>query len=211
MGCLKRLIGLAAILGIAAFVYLNKDRIAQKWHGLQEGKAVAETPSAELADTAVAKLQGLADGKRNRIALTQVELQSLLQFKYRQLLPAFVVSPSVELRGNKIVVKGSVPVDRLPQTGELGGAAEFLPDTTELSVTGELLPLRAGRVALSVDQVHASRIPLPHRLVPKALKQLGRVDEPGLAPDAMAVKLPLGAQAAYVRNDSLIFLSNPKQ
>jgi hypothetical protein len=99
-------------------------------------------------------------------------------------------------------------VERLPQLSELGEAAAFLPDTTEVGVTGQLLPLRAGRVALAVDQVRAARIPLPKRLVPGALRKLGRKAEPGLPADALALPLPPGVDAAYVRGDSLVFLKN---
>ena len=211
MGCLKSLIGLVLIAVVAVVLYLNKDRITQKWHGLREGDKVEVFPSRALADSAAVKIDDLGKGRRTRIALTQLELQSLLQYKYKELLPAFVDSPTIELKGNKIAVKGSVPVDRLPSVGELGEAASFLPDTTEVAVTGELLPLRTGRVALTVDEVKAARIPLPHRLIPKALARLGRKDEPGLPSDAMSVKLPPGADAAYVHGDSLIFLTNTKR
>jgi hypothetical protein len=47
-------------------------------------------------------------------------------------------------------------------------------------------------------------------LVAGALRKLGRNDEPGLPDDALAIPLPPGADAAYVRGDSLIFLSNRK-
>lgn len=207
MGCLKRIIGLVLLVIVIAVVYLNRDRIKSKWHGLREGKDNVElVPSQALADSAAEKISALQTGKLERITLTQVELQSLLQYKFRSMLPAFVDSPRIVLKGSKIQVNGRIPVDRLPQVNELGQAADFLPDTTEMSVIGELLPLRAGRVALTVDEVKAARIPLPHRLLPKALRSLGRKDEPGLPADAMAVPLPAGATAAYVRNDTLVFI-----
>jgi hypothetical protein len=205
MGCLKLLFTLLVVAGIATLSYLNRDRIATLWRGDQPDIEVA---SPELARVASEKLADLEAGKKRMIALTEVELQSLLLYKYRALLPAFVDSPRVELNGDKIVVKGRVPLDRLPQFDELGSAAEFLPDTTELGVTGALLPLRVGRIALAVDQVRAARIPLPQRVIPAALRKLGRKDEPGLPSDALALPLPPGADAAYVRGDSLIFLAN---
>jgi hypothetical protein len=165
-------------------------------------------PSPELADAATSKLQQLKNGETRSVALTEVELQSLLLYKYRQLLPAFVDSPRVKIENGKIEVQARVPVERLPQLSELGEAAAFLPDTTEVGVTGTILPLRSGRIALAVDQVRAARIPLPKRLVPGALRRLGRKDEAGLPPDALALPLPPGADAAYVRGDSLVFLNN---
>jgi hypothetical protein len=209
MGCLKSLVGLALVLVLAVFLFLNRDRISGAWHDLRGGKEATELrPSPELAEVAAKKIAQLKAGEAQAVALSEMEIQSLLQFKYRQLLPAFVDSPRVELENGKIVVQARVPVERLPQLSELGEAAAFLPDTTEVGVTGQLLPLRAGRVALAVDQVRAARIPLPKRLVPGALRKLGRKAEPGLPADALALPLPPGADAAYVRGDSLVFIKN---
>ena len=209
MGCLKSLIGLALVLVLAVVLFLNRDRITTAWQDLRGGKEQSEPgPSPELAQVAADKLAELRSGESEAVALSETELQSLLQYKYRQILPAFVDSPHVELDNGKIVVRARVPVDRLPQLNELGEAASFLPDTTEVGVTGQLLPLRSGRIALAVDQVRAARIPLPKRLVPGALRKLGRKEEPGLPADALSVPLPPGADAAYVRGDSLVFLKN---
>jgi hypothetical protein len=209
MGCLKSIIGMALVLVLAVFLFLNRDRISTAWQDLRGGKEATEIgPSPELAEIAAKKIARLKSGDVEAVSLSANEIQSLLQFKYRQLLPAFVDSPRVELEGGKIIVMARVPVDRLPQLSELGEAAAFLPDTTEVGVTGQVLPLRTGRIALAVDQVRAARIPLPRRLVPGALRKLGRKDEPGLPADALALPLPPGADAAYVRGDSLVFLKN---
>ena len=212
MGCLKTIAGLFFILVLAVVVFLNRDRITGGWNDLRGGKEDTELGATpELADVAANKLTNLRDGEVTSVALSEREVQSLLQFKFRQLLPAFVDSPRVELKDGKVTVSGRVPVDRLPQINELGEAAGFLPDTTEVGVTGQILPLSGGRVALAVDQVRAARIPLPRRLVPGALRKLGRKDEPGLPEDALAVRLPSGVDAAYVRGDSLVFLKNGRK
>jgi hypothetical protein len=87
--------------------------------------------------------------------------------------------------------------------------AALLPDTTEVTVRGQLLPLDGGRVAFAIDEVTAAHIPLPRRIVPAALERLGRRDEPGLPRDALALPLPPGAAGAYVRADSLVLLARP--
>lgn len=208
MGCLKLLFTLLVVVAVATLAYLNRDRIAALRRADQPEIKVASPELAQLADEKIADLKS---GRQRMVALTELELQSLLLYKYRELLPAFVDSPRVELNGDKIVVRGLVPLDQLPQIEELGSVAGFLPDMTELGVTGTLLPLRAGRVALAVDQVRVARIPLPQRVIPASLNKLGRKDEPGLPSDALGLPLPLGADAAYVRGDSLIFLSNGGQ
>lgn len=211
MGCLKSLFGLLLALVLAVVLFLNRERMAEAWRDLRGGReATALGPSPELADVAAEKLSDLRSGQTRTVALTQQEIQSLLLYKYRQLLPAFIDSPRVELEDGKVVVHGRVPVERLPQLSELGDAAAFLPDTTEVAVVGQILPLRSGRIALAVDQVRVARIPLPRRLVSGALRQLGRKDEQGLPADALAVPLPPGVDAAYVRGDSLVFLNNAR-
>jgi hypothetical protein len=209
MGCLKSIVGLVLVLVLAVMLFLNRDRITTAWHDLRGGREETQLgPSLELADIAEGKLADLKSGEARSASLSSNELQSLLQYKYRQLLPAFVDSPRVELKDGKVTVQARVPIDRLPSLSELGEAASFLPDTTELAVTGSLLPLADGRVALAVDQVRAARIPLPKRLISGALQKLGRKDEEGLPQDALALRLPPGVDAAYVRGDSLVFLKN---
>jgi hypothetical protein len=211
MGCLKSIVGLGLVLVLAVFLFLNRDRISHAWNDVRGGREETQLgPSPELAEVANEKLAELESGESRAVALSEQELQSLLQYKYKQILPAFVDSPQVKLDNGKIIVQARVPVDRLPQLNELGDAAAFLPDTTEVGFTGQLLPLRDGRVALAVDQVRAARIPLPKRLVSGALRKLGRKDEPGLPADALAIPLPPGADAAYVRGDSLVFLNNAR-
>ncbi|MGQ0814327.1 MAG: hypothetical protein ACT4O1_07655 [Gemmatimonadota bacterium] len=208
MGCLIRsVVSFVLIAVIAVFAFLNRDRIASAWHDLRGGEEPV-LPSPELAAAADRKLDDLKDGRQTSVALTELELQSLLLFKYRELLPAFIDAPKIELNNDKIEITGRVPVDRLPSVSEIGEAATFLPDTTEIAVVGELLPLNGRRAALAVDKVSAARIPLPQRLIPGALRRLGRKDEPGLPKDALAIPLPPGADAAYVRGDSLVFVAN---
>ena len=208
MGCLKSIFWLALILALAVVLFLNRDRVQRVWRDLRGPSDVELVATPEMARAADSRLDRLRDGRVSSVALTETEVQALLLYKYRNLLPAFVDSPRIELDGGKIIVHGRVPAERLPQLSELGEAASFLPDTTEISVVGELIPLGRGRIGLGVDQVRAARIPLPKRLVGPALRKLGRKDEPGLPADALAVPLPPGVDAAYVRGDSLVFLNN---
>lgn len=210
-GCFRRIASLVVLLLLLAAAWLFRDRLREAWQDFRGTREVALQPTPELAERAVARLDSLERGQADRIALSEVELQSLLQYRFAGLLPAFVERPTVELDDDRLRLRGRVPVDKLPSVGELGDASAFLPDTSELTLTGKLLPLDSGRVAIAVDQVTAARVPLPRRLFPGALRRLGRTDEPGLPDDAVAVRLPLGASAAYVRNDSLVLLRRAAQ
>jgi hypothetical protein len=200
--------GVVLLLGLLAWSQWDRLRPLRERIGLS-ARAEEIPASPELAERAGKKLKDLEGGKESQVVFEAHELQSLLQFKFQQLLPAFVDSPTIALENDRIAVHARVPVDRLPSISELGEAAGFLPDTAEVDLVGQLLPLDSGRVALAIEQVRAARIPLPHRLVPKALRRLGRKDEPGLPEDALALPLPAGAAAAFVRGDSLVLLARP--
>jgi hypothetical protein len=183
-----------------------RDRLAEL---IRRDGAAEQVVTQEMADRAGARLDALSAGDSERVALSQPEVQSLLVYRYRQVLPAFVDSPRVELRGDRMRIRARVPVEHLPRISGLGEAAGFLPDTAELSVAGRFIPMGNGRVAFGVDEVTTARIPLPGRFVPGLLREIGRADEAGLPDDAIALTLPAGATGAYVRRDSLIILGRP--
>lgn len=206
-GCVRRIVGLLVLVLLLGAAWLFRDRIRTAWHDLRGTGATGEVASPELADRADRKLAALRDGEAGQVALSGIELQSLMEYRFQGMLPGFLGSPDIEIRDDRLRLRARVPVDKLPRVDGLGEAAAFLPDTTELTVTGRLLPLQPGRAAFAVEDVSAQRFPLPRRLVPGALDRLGRRDEPGLPPDAMALPLPPGAESAYIRRDSLVLLA----
>jgi hypothetical protein len=201
------MIGLVVLLCIVAALYLFRDRVKHEWRAVRGLRDTPEVATPELGTIAADKIEGLRAGKTGRVALGATELQSLLQYKYAGLLPAFAQDPHVELEGDHIRLRVRVPVDRLPDVKGLESASAFLPDTADVEVSGTLIPLQNGRTALGVDAVEASHIPLPARMINEGLRRVGRKDEAGLPKDAIAVKLPDGVKAAYIRNDSLILLA----
>lgn len=205
---MRRVIASAVLLAILAGAFLYRERITLAWRDLRGTGAATVEPSPELAAAAAAKLDQLRDGTADRATLSATELASLLQYSYQGALPGFLGIPVIDLSGERLRLRARVPIDKLPNVEGLGEAAAFLPDTTELTVSGRLLPLTPGRVAFAVDDVSAQRFPLPRRLVPAALERLGRRDEPGLPADAIALPLPPGASAAYIRRDSLVLLAH---
>jgi hypothetical protein len=206
-GCMRRAIVLVLILVLLGGAYLFRGKLKDTWDGIRGRDAVAEAPSEELASASYNRIEELREGKVDRVALGTTELQSLLQYKYMGALPAFASQPNVELKGDRMRLKVRVPVDRIPDVRGLGDVSSFLPDTADVEVAGTLIPLPSGRIALGVETVQAAGIPLPQRMVNSALSRVGRRDEAGLPRDAIAVNLPPGVRAAYIRGDSLILLS----
>lgn len=209
IGCARRAVMALMLLLLLAGAWLFRDRIRTAWNDWRGNDDEVVTPSAELAAGAEAKLDSLRDGSATSVSLSGVELESLLLHRYPGVLPEFLDSPKVELSGDQLRLRGRVPIDKLPRVDGLSEAAAFLPDTTELEVSGRLLPLDSGRVAFGIDDVSAARVPLPDRFISGALTRLGRQDEARLPADAIAVRLPPGAAAAYIRRDSLVLLARP--
>jgi len=204
-GCVRRIFTLLLLVGAVALAWYQRDRIRSVWRSFTARDAAPQVASPALADSAQAKLASLSRD-RERVALSQAEVQSLVQFRVASYLPKYIVAPEVTLERDRIRVQARVPTAEFPRMEELVDVIGFLPDTTVVGITGKLIPLTGPRVGLAVDEVTAARVPLPRGLIPTLLRRFGRKDEPGLPPDALALPLPAGASTAYVRGDSVIFL-----
>lgn len=205
-GCVTRLLSLVLLLIILALAWVYRAELGRAWRDLRGVRADTEV-SRELAAFAEARIRAALDGTGpDRIVLTQSELQSLLAYRWSDSLPDYVSAPTVELADGRIRVGATVPTRIFGVLRDADEIAPFLPDTAELAATGQFVPLDAGYVALEVHEITASRIPLPKRIIPAILNGIGRRDRRGLAPDAMAVRLPAGIVAAFVSGDSLVFL-----
>jgi hypothetical protein len=208
-GCMRRLLTLLLIAVVALAVWRFQGELAGLWNDMRSTRSAAPAePSIELAEGAERKLAALAGRSApEQVVLSEVELQSLVRYRLADALPPFLDSPRVQLEGDRIRVHVRVATDRFPRVPEFREIMGFLPDTTEVAARAQLIPLGRGRIGLAVDEVAAARIPLPKRFIPMVLDRLGRTEEPGLPPDAVAVPLPQGAAGAYVRGGSLVFLS----
>jgi len=207
-GCMRRLLMLAILVAAAAAVWHFRGVIADGWRELRGAREGAPLrTSAELAAAAESKLAALGSrGAPERITLTEAELQSLVDYRLSGALPGFLASPRVRLRDGRVRIEARVMTRRLPDLPELGDFAAFIPDTTDIAATGQLIPLRPGRVGITVAGISVAGVPLPERLIPPILRRLGRTEEEGLPPDAFAVPLPAGATAAYVHGDSMVLV-----
>lgn len=207
-GCLRRLVSLVILVAIGLAVWHYWPTIQAKYRQFRGQPVTAAVSPEEAARTANAKLRALESGSPPaRTALSEDELQALLRTRLQGVLPRWVDSARIRLEGDRVRLSGRVPVDRMPQIRSLGEVAGLLPDTTEVAVSGQVIPLEEGRVALAVDQVTAAHIPLPRRLIPAITGGL-RHGRPGIPADALPLPLPSNITSAYVRGDSLILLSS---
>ncbi len=212
-GCVKNLIGLAVIIALCAVAFLYRGRVKRAWNDLSGGPGaevvVRPATPADVATSANRKLSSIADGPPpDQIVLSTSELQSVMNKRFAGLLPGYVDSARVELQDGKVWLRARVPTSQLPDLKGLGRITQFLPETTSVAISGQLIPLSEGRIAIGVDQITAAKIPLPHKIIPEILSRIRRSTEPGLPSDALAFPLPPGASTAYVRGDSLVILTH---
>src|SRR4051812_22186913 len=211
LGCLRKIVGLFLLVVIVAAAYFYRDRLKRAWHDLNGGpgsESVAQYAPVDLQASANKKLQSIADGAPpDHVVLSSDELQAILSKRFSAILPGYVDSARVELRDGRVHLSARVPTKNLPQLSTLGQVASILPDTTAIGVSGQLIPISDGRVALGVDNISAAGIPLPHRIVPEIIQKIRRASPPGLPDDALDFPLPPGASTAYVRGDSLVLLT----
>lgn len=190
---------LLLVVGMGALGWWLRDDLWRLW----QGDAVPTEVSPEAADLAERKLERLRT-QGEAITLSATELSSLLRYRAPVWATNSIGEPAVSLVGDTIVVTGVVPTDQLPSHPELDQIRGLLPDSSRFEIVGHVRPLNDGRVALEVAEVEFAGIPIPQRYYPDILRRIGRRDEPGLAPTALAVRLPEGVGSARVEQGQLL-------
>jgi hypothetical protein len=142
------------------------------------------------------------------MALGGREVTSVLRYSVPGLIPSGIQDPKVSLQNGRVHLSAEVVLGAFPALPDLGPILGILPDTLEVELEASLMPFGPEESALLVHSLEASRIPIPQRLIPEILRAVGRVDRPGLPPEAMAVPLPAGFASAYILTDSLIISSD---
>lgn len=205
MGCLRRVVGLVALVvaGAAVWLYFGDD-LRAFWDE-RTGSAAPALTGAELSDHTMERIAALRATPGDRLALSETELQSLVDHEYAAFIPAFLASPRVGVNDGRVRLSGRVSTDFIRERVDLGDAAGFLPDTAEVAVRGHLIPSGQGRVGLAVDQVTAARIPVPEALVGRLLRTAGAGSDPSLGERVIPIGLPEPLASAYVHGDSVVF------
>lgn len=208
-GCFRS-IGVGVVLiALAVGAWVFRDRLVAMWQDLRGNDAVVDV-SPELAERAEQKLAIMnRSDPPEHVSLTSAELQSLVAYRMAETLPPFILAPVVTVEDGELRVRARVATEQVAGMRGVGGAEELLamlPDTTDVEAKAHLIPLGGGRVGLAIDDVSAASIPLPARVIPRILDSVGRVDEPGLPREALAVRLPTGVATAFAHGDSIVFV-----
>ena len=207
--CLGKAISLVLLLVVAYAGWRWGPAVfprVEEWLGLETTEeALAPLPTPELADSVVDRVQAFRrSGGEGQLALGGRELTSVLRYSVPGLVPEGIKEPEVELRDGRVHLTARVVLQSFPELPDLGPVLGSLPDTLDVQVEASLLPFGPEEAALVVHALEASRIPIPRRLIPEILRAMGRVERPGLPPEALTVPLPAGLGSAYILTDSLI-------
>ncbi len=166
-------------------------------------------PTQALADSVVERVQAFRRSGDGELALGGREVTSVLRYSIPGLIPSGIRDPNVDFGDGRVHLTARVVLSEFPDLPDLGRVLGILPDTLNVVVEAALVPFGEEESALLVHSIEASRIPIPRRLFPEILRAMGRVDRPGLPPEALAVPLPAGLESAYILTDSLILSSIP--
>lgn len=191
---------LVVVGAVGALGWWYRGDLWRLWQGEPAAPTEVSQEAADLAEGKLARLR--SEGEE--VSLSSVELSSLLRFRAPVWASNTVGDPAVALSGDTVVVSGVVPTDRLPSHPELDRVRGLLPDSSRFEIVGHVRPLDDGRAALEVAEVEFAGLPIPARYYPDVLRRIGRRDEPGLSPTALAVRLPEGVGSARVAGGLLI-------
>ena len=204
MGLLRNLLALIGVAAIGAGVWMYRDKIPWAW---KKNDAAATEVSPAAAESAERKLERMrASG--DTVHLTGTEFTSYLRYRFQDQLASQLDQPTVAFSGDTLLLQGRLPTERLPDTRELRAVRDFLPDTAEVRLRGNLRTLSPGRAALRIGSVSFAKVPVPRDVYPDALKRLGRADEPGLGADEYPFRLPPGVASARVEGGALVLAPN---
>lgn len=159
------------------------------------------TISPAAASSAESKIQRLA-GEGEEVRLSAAELTSLFRYRPEMWALGIVHEPTVEIDGQTLILRGSVPTDEIPPQPELESIRYLLPDTTDLAVAGTLGSAGPGTSVLEVASLEIAGMPIPSRLFPLILERLGRSER--LPPNTIELPLPDAMSSARIENGELV-------
>jgi hypothetical protein len=165
-------------------------------------------PTSALAERALDRFERLRSGQGpDRAAFGSIELSALVRHAFPGIVPPGVDEPTVELSDGRVRLSARVAVDAFPRLPRLEEVAGLLADTVRIRMDGSLVSFEPRYLALVVDRIEASRVPIPSRMIDDVLAGFGRRRPDGAPPHAIAVPLPKGVRSAFVQGDSLVVLA----
>jgi hypothetical protein len=199
IGCLTVLL----VLLVAGWLY--REEIAEWLRSRNE--IVMTEPSAQLAEQAEEKLEAIVDGTGpDVIRLSEMELQSYIQYYLMDRLPAGVYDPAVDLRDSTVALSADLRLDELSGDG-LDAVRRIIGDSAR--VMTELYPTVAapGEGRVTVLSLQAGLVPVPTMFIPAVLKET--LPQFGLSSNGsnkVPIPIPEDVQAIRIGNEEIVLI-----
>ncbi len=170
----------------------------------QGDEIVMSEPSPELAISAEEKLEAIAGGTaRGDVRLSEMELQSYVQYRLAQQLPAGVTNPAVDLLDSTVAMSAALDFTRL----------EVAPDAVEMlrrmmgdsaTVQTELYPtvVAPGEGRIEVLSLQAGVVPVPAPFIGMVLEGVGIQSDGQTA----ILEIPDDVEAILVRDEEIVLV-----
>ncbi len=159
-------------------------------------------PTPEDVATAETKLDSLLAGRPVR--LSGQELTTILHSRGDLWAATGASPPSVAIRNDTLYVTGSIATDRLPQDPTLDAVRAFLPDTTQVAISGTLRAADDSSLTFDITALQVAGLAIPASYIPEVLDRLGFDRRTDVAPSAIAVPLPAEIASASIADDTLL-------
>lgn len=191
---------LLLVMGVSAWIF--RDDI-EAWVN-RRNEIVMSEPSPRLAIVAEEKIQQMLDGEGAReTRLSEAEIQSYLQYRAVDLLPAGVNNLAIDIRDSTISVSAGLDFTVL----DIGDAAvenvrRVMGDSA--LITSELFPsvVGPGRGRVDVLSLQAGLIPVPPMLIGMAIQQLGWPTDG----QAVLFDIPLDVVEFRIENEEIVLV-----
>jgi hypothetical protein len=189
------------VLGLGSWIF--RDEI-KTWVN-EKNEVVMIEPSEELAVVAEEKIQAILDGEGPReTRLTEAELQSYLQYRSADRLPAGVNNLAVDIQDSTLAVSAGLDLTVL----DIGGADEVemlrrvIGDSA--LVSSELYPrvTAPGRGRIDILSLQAGLFPIPPMLIGTVIQQMGLPNEGS----ALLLDLPADVIEIRIENEELVLI-----
>jgi len=203
MGCLGRIIALAALLALVGLAWLRAPDV---WERVGGGTAAPPVPPAGLVKDVAERFTAALTAGDSVFVLSSPEATALLHAEGARFLPEGVAPGAVEFMGGEARVTGLLDLSGLMSSRWPAPLQRILPSTVPVTLHG--VPLMAGRgeALLLIRHVSLAGVPIP-RAVLEYLTARRTGELPGPGPlDAIRLPLPPGVGGVYI-DDAVLTLS----
>ena len=191
---------LLLVLGVSAWIF--RDDI-EAWVN-SRNEIVMSEPSPQLAIVAEEKIQQVIDGEGAReTRLSEAEIQSYLQFRAVERLPAGVNNLAVDIGDSTISVSAGLDFTVLDiGDGAVENVRRVMGDSA--LITSELFPsvVGPGQGRVEVLSLQAGLIPVPPMLIGMAIQQMGWPTDG----QAVLFDIPLDVVELRIENEEIVLV-----